>query len=165
MKQNKDNKSKLYLGLDWRITSPFTMNYFYYGQNTFDTNGVIIDRINNNSPFYGILEDFDLLLKCVVNNTTIEFGNKINQRTPGVLLYYPVGTIITIYYKKFVDDTVYTENVQLNKTYADVPNTLDVYLQGGYSYKDETYKKDRTIKSNDKDELLLKLVNLKLNSI
>lgn len=121
-------------------------SYYYSGQSSFDTNGVVIYRINktlgNESPFNNILENFDLLLKCQINGTIIEFGNKNNQRTPGILLYYPVGTTITIYYKKFYDfnNTVYTMDIQLNKTYADVSNLLDGPLQSGYSYKDETYK-------------------------
>ena len=136
LKQNIDNKSKLFLGLDWYITTPFTMNNYYYNQNTFDTTGVVIYRINdtveNLSPFFNIIQTFNLLLKCDVNGTTIEFGNKNNQRTPGILLYYPVGTNIKIYYKKFFDETVYEANVVLNKTYANVSNLLDGPLQSGY---------------------------------
>ena len=160
LKQNTDNKSKLYLGLDWSIVSPFSINLFYPSQTTFDTTGVLIDNINPLSPFFGILNLNNLLLKCVVNNTTIEFGNKNNQRTPGVLLYYPVGTTITIHYKKLNDNTVYTTNVQLNKTYADVPNTLDGPLQSGYSQIDETRKNinNNLVKCNQNDEKLLKSI-------
>jgi hypothetical protein len=156
LKQNTDNKSKLYLGLDWFITNPFSINLFYPSQTTFDTTGVVIYDINPLSPFFGILNVDNLLLKCVVNNTTIEFGNKNNQRTPGVLLYYPVGTTITIHYKKLNDNTVYTTNVQLNKTYADVPNTLDGPLQTGYSQNDESRK--NIVKSNQNDEKFLKSI-------
>ena len=67
-----------------------------------------------------------------VQGATIEFGNKNNQRTPGILLYYPVGTNIKIYYKKFFDETVYEANVVLDKTYANVSNLLDGPLQSGY---------------------------------
>ena len=156
LKQNTDNKSKLYLGLDWYMVSTFSINLFYPSQTTFDTNGVVIYAINPLSPFFGILNVNNLLLKCVVNNTTIEFGNKNNQRTPGVLLYYPVGTTITIHYKKLNDNTVYTTNVQLNKTYADVPNTLDGPLQTGYSQNDESRK--NIVKSNQNDEKFLKSI-------
>lgn len=148
LKQNSDNKSKLYLGLHWVIFSPFSINLFYPNQTSFDTNGVIMYDINSLSPFFGILNKNNLLLKCIVNNTTIEFGNKNNQRTPGVLLYYPVGTTITIYYKKLNDNTVYTTNVQLNKTYANVPNTLDGPLQSGFSQNDDTRKKNKNINNN-----------------
>jgi len=163
LKQNTDNKSKLYLGLDWFITNPFSINLFYPSQTTFDTTGVVIYRINTLSPFFGILNVNNLLLKCVVNNTTIEFGNKNNQRTPGVLLYYPVGTTITIHYKKLNDNTVYTTNVQLNKTYADVPNTLDGPLQTGYSQNDESRKNinNNLVNCNQNDEKLLKSMKLK----
>jgi len=163
LKQNTDNKSKLYLGLDWYMVSPFSINLFYPSQTTFDTTGVIIFRVNPLSPFFGILNVNNLLLKCVVNNTTIEFGNKNNQRTPGVLLYYPVGTTITIHYKKLNDNTVYTTNVQLNKTYADVPNTLDGPLQSGYSQNDESRKNinNNLVNCNQNDEKLLKSMKLK----
>ena len=48
--------------------------------------------------------------------------------------------------------------------------SIIMFVKSAYEYFDwqrvnETYKKDRTIKSNDKDELLLKLVNLKQKSI
>ena len=166
LKQYTDNKSKLYLGLDWYMLSPFSIKLFYPNQKNFDTNGVVIWDINSLSPFAGILNWDNLLLKCVVNNKTIEFGNKNNERTPGVLLYYPIGTVITIFYKKLNDNTVYTANVHLNKTYANVPNILDGPLQSGFSHKDETRKKNKNInnnfvKCNDNDELLLHFEKLK----
>ena len=172
LKQNTDNKIKLFLGLDWYIVSPFMTNYYYYGQSSFDTTGVMIYRVNNTvgnvSPFYNILDAYNLLLKCEINGTIIEFGNKNNQRTPGVLLYYPVGTTIKIYYKKLVDATVYTADIILNKTYADVSNLLDGPLQSGYSYKveEQPYKNKKInndkikIDENMNDDIRLKIMKL-----
>ena len=74
-----------------------------------------------------------MLLKCVINGTTIEFGNKNNQRTPGVLLFYPVNTQVTIYYKDGFNDQINQQVVTLNKTYANVPANLDGPLQTGSS--------------------------------
>ena len=77
-----------------------------------------------------------------------------------MLLYYPVGTTITIHYKKLNDNTVYTTNVQLNKTYADVPNTLDGPLQTGFSTDDKTHKNinNNLVNCNQNDEKLLKSI-------
>ena len=71
------------------------------------------------------------MLKCVIDGDEILFGNKNSQLTPGVIIYYPVGTIITIYYKKSLDNTIYSDTITLNKTYGDVSDLLDGPLQGG----------------------------------
>jgi hypothetical protein len=101
---------------------------------------VVVDRVNESSPFYTVIQPTHLLLKCEINGTTIEFGNKNNQRTPGVLLYYPVNTPVTIYYKKINDDQVYQQVVTLNKTYANVSNALDGPLQTGFREKIDSEK-------------------------
>ena len=93
--------------------------------------GVYIQSVALLSPFNGVLSVGDLLLSCMVTNTTIEFGNKENQRTPGVLLYYPVNTVITIRYIKLYTTTIITADVTLNKTYSNVSNLLDGPLQTG----------------------------------
>lgn len=128
-----DNKQKLYLGIHWFILDAITRKtLFYSNQTSFDTNGLLIYRINESSPFFTILPEWSLLLKCVVDGTTIEFGNQNNQRSLGALLYYPVNTQVTIYYRKVYDDQVYQQVVTLNKTYADVSEILDGPLQTGY---------------------------------
>jgi S1-C subfamily serine protease len=130
-----DNKQKLYLGLDWYILSAINLNAYYPNQTEFATSGVVVDRVNESSPFYAVIQPTHLLLKCEINGTTIEFGNKNNQRTPGVLLYYPVNTQVTIYYKILNDAQVYQQVVTLNKTYANVSNELDGPLQTGFREK------------------------------
>jgi len=127
LKQKIDNKTKLYLGLEWSVPNPFFSKKYYSNQNEFDTRGVYIDFVAELSPFNGILSVGDLLLSC----TTIEFGNKENQRTPGILLYYPLNTVITIKYVKNNTTTILTSNVTLNKTYSNVSNLLDGPLQTG----------------------------------
>jgi S1-C subfamily serine protease len=131
LKQEIDNKTKLYLGLDWSFPNPFFSKNYYSNQNEFDTMGVYIHSVSSLSPFNGVLSVGDFLLSCIITNTTIEFGNKENQRTPGILLYYPVNTVITIIYIKSNTKTIRTENVTLNKTYSDVSNLLDGPLQTG----------------------------------
>jgi hypothetical protein len=132
-----DNTQKLYLGMDWYICSAINLKGYYPNQTSFDTNGVVISRINASSPFYNLIQPDSLLLKCEINGTTIEFGNKNNQRTPGVLLYYPVNTQVIIYYKMMNDNQVYQQLITLNKTYADVSNVLDGPLQSGFREKIE----------------------------
>lgn len=131
LKQEIDNKTKLYLGLYWSISNPFVSKNYYSNQNEFDTMGVYINAVASASPFNGVLSVGDILLSCIITNTTIEFGNKENQRTPGILLYYPVNTVTTISYIKSNTNTILTANVTLNKTYNDVSNLLDGPLQTG----------------------------------
>ena len=137
LKKGADNKLKLFLGISW-ITPTLLRLSSYYPQSlsSFDTSGVVITNINNTadsiSPFNNILVATNLLLKCVIRsetpNITIEFGNRYEQRTPGVLIYYYAGINIDIYYKKLNDQTVYVANVTLNKRYSDVPDVRDRFL-------------------------------------
>ena len=129
LKQEIDNKTKLYLGLDWSVPNPFVSKKYYSNQTEFDTMGVYIHFVSSLSPFNGVLSVGDLLLGCTITNTTIEFGNKENHRTPGILLYYPLNTVITIRYIKTNTNTMITANVTLNKTYSDVSSLLDAPLQ------------------------------------
>jgi hypothetical protein len=128
-----DKRTKLYLGLDWSIPNPFVLRAYYSNKNEFDTLGVRLDFVAVLSPFNGILSAGDLLLSCIIANTTIEFGNKEHQRTPGILLYNPIGTVITIRYIKFNTTILRTTSVTLNKTYDDVDLILDGPLQSGRS--------------------------------
>jgi hypothetical protein len=54
------------------------------------------------------------------------------QRTPGVLIYKPLNTIVSITYIK-TDKIQRTINITLDKTYDDVSNLLDGPLQTGLS--------------------------------
>lgn len=146
LKQEIDNKTKLYLGLDWAVPDPFLSKNYYSNQNEFDTMGVCIYFVASLSPFNGVLSIGDLLLSCIITNTTIEFGNKENQRTPGILLYYPVNTVITIRYIKHNTTTIITANVTLNKTYSDVSNLLDGPSQTGRHKPISTKIKNEKIK-------------------
>jgi hypothetical protein len=139
LKKGADNKLKLFLGIKWQTPSLISLSSYYpQSLSSFDTNGVVISNINNTagsiSPFNGILAITNLLLKCVIRsqtpNITIEFGNRYEQRTPGVLIYYYEGINIDIYYKKLNDQTVYVTNLTLNKRYSDVPDILDRPLNG-----------------------------------
>lgn len=130
LKQKMDNKTKLYLGFEWSVPNPFFSKKYYSNQNEFDTMGVYIDFVASLSPFNGVLSVGDLLLSCITDKT-IEFGNKESQRTPGVLLYYPLNTVITISYVKNNTNTIITSNVTLNKTYSNVSQLLDGPLQTG----------------------------------
>jgi hypothetical protein len=134
LKTLKNNKSKLYFGLDWSVPNPFLLKTYYNNQNSFTSKGVYIDSVSSNSPFNGILSSTDILLSATIpsTNEVINFGNVDTQRTPGVLIYYPVNTIISITYIK-KDKIQKTSNITLNKTYANVSNLLDGPLQTGLS--------------------------------
>jgi len=135
LKTGQNNKSKLFLGLYWTIPSPFVMRAFYNSP-IFDVKGVYINSVNRSySPFVSKLSPGDLLLSCSINSTgeVIEFGGTDHQRTPGVLLYYPQGTVITITYIKNNQRNIMNSQITLTKTYDSVPNTLDGPLQTGLS--------------------------------
>ena len=140
LKQGNDNKTKLYLGLDWYITSPSVMKQFYE-LDVFGTEGVYINHVSTDSPFHGVLQESDLVLSCQIQNGSetgreILFGRNKNQYSPGLLLYHPYGTEIEIKYKRISSGrNVLTANVNLNVTYNDVSPLLDSYLQTGLRHK------------------------------
>ena len=136
LKTGINNKSKLYLGIHCAVPSPFTLKQYYPMATEFNSEGVYIVSIGSSSPFVNVLSVGDILLSCTINNTVILFGNKENQRTPGVLLYNPVGTIIKINFIKVTTKENISVYVTLNKTYADVSNLLDGPLQTGKSTND-----------------------------
>lgn len=164
LKKEIDNKSKLYLGLKWSIKSPIILDklYYYRNPNEFDSMGVCIEDVTELSPFNGIINIGDLLLSCTVKNTTIYFGNKENERTPGVLLYYPIDSDITINYIEFlnINQNIYTKNVKLNKSYNDVSNLLDGPLQTITEYSDSQannfFSYSPTFRTQDQINLLSK---------
>ena len=136
LKTGINNKSKLYLGIHFSVPSPFTLKQYYPMATEFNSEGVYIVSLGSSSPFINVLSVGDILLSCTINNTVILFGNKENQRTPGVLLYNPVGTIIKINFIRITTKEMVSVNVTLNKTYADVSNLLDGPLQTGKSTND-----------------------------
>ena len=107
---------------------------YYNNQNSFTSKGVYIHSVSSNSPFNGVLGATDILLSATITTTNevIDFGNVDTQRTPGVLIYKPINTIITISYIK-TDKIQRTSNITLNKTYNNVSNLLDGPLQTGLS--------------------------------
>ena len=138
------NQDKLYLGMEWNVPTPFTLKS-YYNNTSFDTKGVVIDRVNTESPFYDTLQSNDLLL--MFHTTDIsqndastdiyvakEFGNSYEHLTPGILLYYPKNIDITIHYIESGNPgTVRDTTITLDTTYDEVSITLDAPLQSGYS--------------------------------
>ena len=144
-----DYKNKIYLGFNWKVIDPFFLKYFYfdyltggsdYLSDSFVREGVSVSFLSSLSPLYDSgIEVGDLILSCVVNpntanNSTILFGNQTTQRTPGLLIYIPVGTQVAFSYRKSVDDfdQIRTLTITLNTTYANanIPNYLDGHLKG-----------------------------------
>ena len=123
----------------------FATNLNPYGielvlSDSFVREGVAVSFLSSLSPLYDSgIEVGDLILSCVVNpntanNSTILFGNQTTQRTPGLLIYIPVGTQVSFSYRKSVDDfdQIRTLTITLNTTYANanIPNYLDGHLKG-----------------------------------
>jgi S1-C subfamily serine protease len=134
LKLNQDNKVKLYLGIDYSIPNPFLLMDYYDDNSSFGSKGVYIHSVSSGSPFYNILKPTDILLSAIIGNTTIDFGNVDQQKTPGILIYYPVNTEITITYVN-TNKLVNTTTVILNKQYNNVSNLLDGPLQTGLKEK------------------------------
>ena len=139
---SKNNKDKLYLGLKWNVPSPFTMKEFYNADaDSFDTKGVCIEQVTTaSSPFHPIFKNENkyLLLSCEILNSNDEVTSQINfgytedQRTPGVLLYYPKDTKLRI---KFINGNEENKPIRdgiiiLDKTYKDIPHIND-YMNTG----------------------------------
>jgi S1-C subfamily serine protease len=133
LKQKKDHLDKIFLGIRWVVPSPFDLIKYYNNQDEFDTHGVLINSIDSLSPFNTVLSKGDILLSCIVDNKLVKFGNKDSQRTPGVLLYYPKNTKISINYIKKNTTTIMTSYIVLSQTYNDVPLFYDEPL-GNNSY-------------------------------
>lgn len=168
---NKDNKTKLYLGIEWSIPSPFVIQKYYIDKDKFDIKGVYIDYVSVESPFNTILEPGDLLLsgkltlppskltwsqgklitpprllitppgKLSSPHEFITFGNVEKYRTPGVLLYYPLNTTIDIEYIKKNTQIVKNKVVILDKDYSNVSSIYDGPLQSGRSITIQKNKK------------------------
>ena len=134
------------MGFDWSIVSPYVLSGFYAGSTSFAREGVKVSYINTSSPIYnsdnsGIAVG-DLLLSCVVTAlpstytgppllTNISFGNQTTQRTPGLLIYYPVDTQVVFSYRKAGDTAAARQTtITLNTTYVGVDNYKDGPLQG-----------------------------------
>jgi hypothetical protein len=137
-----DYKSKIYLGFDWSIVSPYVLSGFYVGSLNFFREGVRVSSINSLSPLYNTgIQSNDLLLSCVVtppntsSSTTILFGNQITQKTPGLLIYYPAGSQVVFSYRRTGDNGLTAARqttIVLNTTYAsaNIENYKDGSLQG-----------------------------------
>jgi hypothetical protein len=132
-----DYKSKIYLDFDWTIVDPFILSKYYSGSVNFSREGVRISSINTSSPLHNSeIAVNDLLLSCEVTppntstSTPILFGNQTTQRTPGLLIYYPVGTQVVFSYRKSGESYVRTTSLSLNTTYTNIPNYKDGPLQG-----------------------------------
>lgn len=143
LKTKQNNKTKLYLGLHWVISNPFILRTFYNNASTFDSKGVYIKTVSSSSPFFNVLSTGCLLLECIVaeTNDKIEFGSTDKQRTPGLLIYYPLNTVINIKYIKPNTSSVLNANITLNKNYSNVSALLDGPLQTGKSEEIEESRK------------------------
>ena len=133
---NKNNKNKLYLGMKWNIPSPFTIQKFYNDDKTnFDTTGVYIEEVSEESPFYNTLNKdgshslllgFKQIVTSYDNDQEVEhpkinFGYTEDQKTPGVLFYYEKNTEIQIYFINDVNDkSIQIKRIILDKTYENI---------------------------------------------
>jgi len=138
-----DYKSKLYLGVTWKLPNMFDLNKYYANNNPFHAGGLTITSVDDiYSPFHTPDEPIavnDLIISCTVtsdNNTVILFGNDINQTTLGKLLYYPLNTQINITYRKIGIYQDKNKTITLNKTYNDVEDHKDSFYEApGYPLK------------------------------
>jgi S1-C subfamily serine protease len=129
----QNNKAKKYLGIDYAIPSPLTLESIY-SNTTFDNKGVYIYAVSSSSPFYNILSAGDILLSATINSNTYDFGSINDQRTPGVLCYEYNNNTVSITFFKNSNKTLTTiNNITFTTTYASVPNYKDGPLQGGFS--------------------------------
>jgi hypothetical protein len=138
LKGGNDYKSKLYLGVAWKLPNIFDLNKYYANNNPFHAGGLIITSVDVISPFHTPDEQIavdDLIISCTVtsDNNIILFGNDINQTSLGKLLYYPLNTQINITYRKIGIYQDKNKTITLNKTYNDVEDHKDSFYEApGY---------------------------------
>ncbi len=127
------NVVKKFLGLQWRIPLPSTLKDLYQKE-SFPDQGVLIDFIEGRySPFRNVLQINDVLLSASSENEgTVLFGTSTEQRTPGVMIYwYDTERVnLTVLRNGVVQEI---PNILFTTTYKDVPEILDIPLDGGLS--------------------------------
>jgi S1-C subfamily serine protease len=145
LKSGKDNKEKRFLGIDWSIPNPFQIKN-KYTSNQFKP-CVLINNISMHSPFKGLLDIGDLLLGATLpDRQKIDFGNNLNQQTPGILIYYYEPVTIEIKYIKANETSIKSNLVTLDKSYHDVSNIYDGPLQIGFKNPKNNKIKNKVIK-------------------
>ena len=144
LKKFNNNKLKRYLGINWShyLHSYYLFIMYYINKDNIPSNGVMIYNIDISSPFYGILEEYDLLLEAKILDTgeIIKFGIMYDQRTPGILIHYSYLTYsIEIKYIRFADySNIKQSTVILDKSYNDSSPFSDLPLIGGYNNNKNT---------------------------
>ena len=132
---NTINVSKKYLGIDWQILNPFLMTG-YYATTSFPNQGLQLwNSVNALSPFFGILQQNDLILSVSDGTTEYELGQLPNQTTLGIMNYWYDINEVTIKYIRGDTTNIVTVNVPFTVTYTDVPIYYDQPLYGGSEQK------------------------------
>lgn len=128
----QNNKSKKYLGLNFYVPSPYTLQSAY-NTSSFPNKGLYISSVSANSPFNGILTSGDVILSATAGSNQYEFGHINNQRILGELCYEYSANTINITYIRNSDNTEISTNVTFTTTYVGVNDNLDGPLIGGSS--------------------------------
>ena len=118
---NKTNYiSKNYIGLGYTIPTPFQLSAIY-NNTLFSNEGVLINYIDSNSPFKGVLNINDIVL--TINGKKL--GSLINQTNFSPYIYGNNNQTIAITYFSYKNKTIQSANVLLNKTYQNVAVAID----------------------------------------
>lgn len=118
---NKTNYiSKNYIGLGYTIPTPFQLSAIY-NNTLFSNEGVLINYIDSNSPFKGVLNINDIVL--TINGKKL--GSLINQTNFSPYIYGNNNQTIAITYFSYKNKTIQSANVLLNKTYQNVAIAID----------------------------------------
>ena len=118
---NKTNYiSKNYIGLGYTIPKPFQLSAIY-NNTLFSNEGVLINYIDSNSPFKGVLNINDIVL--TINGKKL--GSLINQTNFSPYIYGNNNQTIAITYFSYKNKTIQSANVLLNKTYQNVAVAID----------------------------------------
>lgn len=138
---SQHNKQKKFLGLAWGVAYPFDL---FNLKNTnplleTTTKGLKIYEVDSLSPFFGTINPGDIVIsgKLFDSNGTelssYDFGVHDYEHSLGAIIYqYPASEITLTFISKQSGQTT-TTTVQLDKTYADVPEIKDLYLNTGLS--------------------------------
>jgi len=126
--KRQNNLRKRYLGISWYIPDAFELAGYYKKGEQFKTSVKIVD-VRDDSPFHDLLAEGDLLIHALTkDDELIEFGNLVDQSSPGVLIHTYKKTTIKIAFIKKNTTQMRTASVKLHVAYADVPVILDAPL-------------------------------------
>lgn len=155
LRQFRDNKDKKFLGLLTGVEYPQNIFQLKAANPSMKptSSGLLIYLMDTASPFVGKLAVYDIILSAKVYSSTDTllsqhtFGTAENEDSLGVLLYaYDCAYILVTYLDGTTGQTHVDKRVDLNKTYANVSASHDMFLSGTFSARTDELLSQRKLR-------------------